>query len=55
MIMPKGIFGAIMILVGLGLVLRFGRDSNTLLSTTFSGINSTLDILTLQNFNSNGV
>jgi len=53
--MPKGIFGAILVLVGLGLVLRFGRDSNALLNTTFSGLNSTLDILTLQNFKSNGI
>jgi len=53
--LPKGILGAVVILVGLGLVLRFGKDSNALLNSSFSGINGSLGILTLSKFPSNGM
>jgi len=52
--MPKGIMGAVVILIGLGLILRFGKDSNALLYTGMGGINESLGILSLSKFGSNG-
>lgn len=51
--MPKGIIGAIFVLIGLGLILRFGKDSNTLAGTMWGGFNNTLGILSLSGFNGN--
>ena len=45
--MPKGIIGGIMILIALGLILRFSRSSNTLLGTGIYGANTLINSLAL--------
>ena len=45
--MPKGIVGGIMILIALGLILRFGKSSNQLLGTGVTGVNSLINSLAM--------
>ena len=49
----KGVVGAVTLLIGLGLVLRFGGSSNALAQTLGWNINQGLSTLTLSGFGGN--
>ena len=43
--MPKGIIGGLMVLIGLGLILKFGKSANALANTAFAGVYNTANVL----------
>ena len=49
----KGIVGGVMVLVALGLILRFGKSSNAILNTGLGGTNDLLSTLTLSKWSGN--
>lgn len=51
--MNKGIVGGLIFLIGLGLVLRFGKSSQALVSSGFSGVNTMISNLSLDKWPGN--
>ncbi len=48
--MPKSLIGAFVFLIALGLVLRWSKGANALLSSSFTGVNNLVGALSLSKF-----
>lgn len=52
--MPKGIIGGLMVLIGLGLILKFGRSANALANTGVYGTTHLINSLQMSNIGYQG-
>ena len=52
--MPKGIIGGLMVLIALGLILKFGRSANALANTGIYGVNGIIGNLQMSNIGYQG-